>query len=1088
MIRQSRPRTSRLLAGSMVAVALIAGSLGTSQAQGRQKTLRFEEPMTAVINARHWDRTEQQWNKEKHRLFFDAVHRFLLIRFPGSAATVKREQEGMFLIQSARLILEWDRQEFYRVAGYAWRGYAVKDKPEPQWHARAWLLRKPWTDDVEVGPTWNAYINGAGYWRHGGGRSPVHDRSAEPLGQALCSKEHPTAEIDVTASLRDSAWGTLGERLRRVEDCGFLVDKAELYNREYGEKGLCTGVARIYVKSAKLVVTLRVPDKAGWPLDLPPAPDLAAMAERLRRTGEGGLPSTVIPENLAELAEARQKARRADMPDWMWQHVQQVRRIPPYWGRGHGYEWFTTMMNAFDSGDREAYLKSVEEILRTPPGWFGGHQHIEYILPLIEYDTMLPDVVRYHLRQGFLARWDRPLTPKQVFAHGKIHGMGTLNHMANVRPKALLGAEATGDVLLAREAKQGLALLYRMMIWPDGFSQEMGDSYYRGITMAPLQTAAKYSVDPLQRLKASLAVEKLRLEDIATFHPGLRRRVSRISRRMGEPFAQSLLLHQDVAEAALHMLSRKGTFIELDAPGDPPTAHGLRPFNFHSSPAARVALVAPWGQEWECHGIDDKPLPFKAVFSTYVMGRTTEPIHAMTYMGRHFALASEEAYTSATVPMLAEWRRTDRPVTHVDQLGVMVIQGRVNDEPPAPLEMTPFGILQHDNKLIYAMKPLEDPFLRGPNSVFESVKKEGLRGLKCQATLFAYGPETQREVWVNDRRIKTFPAKAKHGDRIAIREGVTYLGLVALPATNLGRRDEVVIRQAHPMLTLESFLLQSDKPMPETKATADALAQATAGWAVELGDASTHVDFAAFRRHLAKARLTCEWKPEERVLHLAYKSGTDTLAMGFRTTFQRKVLWHQQLNPSKVFAYQKVNGAWPWPGRGIDMDSPLAQMGKASRLEKGGAVLETVEGQTALLRVEPISKTYEGANPFVDPTPFRLRTPEGVIVQSEGPLGCGRVTIQPGQGRLWVDYHLPPPIGDTGAEWLQKHRPKYFRPGADVSQARRLAARALLVEGPAKAPQVILNGTELPGPFARTTVNGRTVWRIPIVRPASSRR
>src|SRR3972149_3016979 len=116
------------------------------------------------------------------------------------------------------------------------------------------------------------------------------------------------------------------------------------------------------------------------------------------------------------------------------------------------------MVAAFDSGDRQRYLEAVDKLLATPPGYFAGHQHIEYVLPLIEYGDLLPDVVRSQLRQRFLGRWERPLVPDLVFSHGKVLGMGTLNHMANVRPKVLLGAEATGDWELARDAQHGLSL------------------------------------------------------------------------------------------------------------------------------------------------------------------------------------------------------------------------------------------------------------------------------------------------------------------------------------------------------------------------------------------------------------------------------------------------------------------------------------------------------------------------------------------------------------------------------------------------------------------------------------------------------
>lgn len=1071
----------------LAALALVLSLALVSSAGAQEEaevTLRFAQPMTAILNARAWDQTEQQWNPQVGKeLFFDAVHRFLLVRFPDCAAAIHERLQAGYQVKSARLVLTWQNQEFLRVAGYAWRGFRLEGQEPARWHARIWPLRRPWLADANLGPTWNAYLNGAGYWREGGALSTFADRYPQPLADALLWADEPVAEADVTPLLTSPRYGAdLGQRLRALADQGFLIAKAELYNREYGEQGMNTSVARVWVQAPELVVVLSRDAAAPPAPALPPAADLPALAATLQQAGGDGVPAMAIPENLPELAQALQEARWAGTPDWMLQRIREIRALPPHYGIDHGYEWFTHMMEAFESGDRERYVAEIDRLLSTPPGYFVGHQHIEQILPLIEYDSLLPDVVRYHLRQGFLTRWQSPLSPGLVFAHDKVLGMGTLNHMANVRPKSLLGAEVTGDTGLARMAQQGLSLLYRMMIFAEGFSQEMGDSYYRGITLGPLQAAAKYSVDPLMRLQASLAVERLLLEDISTYHPALHKRVSRISRRMGANFSQSLLLDQDVPEAALHMLSRNGVMIELDAPGTPPEVEGMQVYNFHSSPPARIALVAPWGRDWESHNIEDKPLPFRSVFTSYVMNRVTEPIHAQTYLGANYGLASEECYTSATVPFQATWQRAPVPVQRLHNLGMMVIQGRVNEEPAGPQELTPFGVLQHNNKAIWAMKPLERKFLLGPETSFPSVKENGLTSLKCQVSLFAYGPEAEREVWVNEQRVTDFPARARLGDLITVKEGVTFLGLRALPTTDLGRREEIVIRQERPLLAIESYLLQSEQPLPDDDATAQRLADATAGWVVELGDTAEYPDFAAFRRHLSQAQLQANWQPEERVLHLAYTSGADKLEMGFRTTFEREVLWHQQLNPSRIFAYQRVNGAWPWPERGIDLDSPLAQMGKAGRLEKGGAVLETAEGRMSLLRVEPITGTYEGVNPFVDPTPFTLRTPQGPMVRAEGLLGCGRVTFRPAEGRLWVDYQLPPPTGNVGDMDLQAREPKWYPEGVDTVEARRQSARALLVTGLDQAPEVVLNGQRLAGPFAKFTRAGQTWWRVPIVR------
>jgi hypothetical protein len=268
---------------------------------------------------------------------------------------------------------------------------------------------------------------------------------------------------------------------------------------------------------------------------------------------------------------------------------------------------------------------------------------------------------------------------------------------------------------------------------------------------------------------------------------------------------------------------------------------------------------------------------------------------------------------------------------------------------------------------------------------------------------------------------------------------------------------------------------------------------------VELGDVAEYGSFDAFQQHMGAARLATDWAPEEEVLHVSYRSGGDTLEMGVRPTYQHPdreyPVTFGTVSPTDTMAYQRVNGQWPWPDRGIDLDCPLGQMGKAALLQKGGAVLRTLEGQMAMLRIEPISGTYEGVNPFIDPQPFELRTPEGVVIRSEGPIGCTRITVRPKENALWVDYHLPPPEGDRGAELLQEDAraskrggaevearlSHYFRPDVDLRNARAQSARALLVTGLEAPPKVVLNGKTLGLPCAKLTMNGAVWLRVPIV-------
>jgi len=485
-----------------VGIALLTGlGASVSVAAAADLTLTFDNEMATIIYARRWDETQQQWiDKREARspLFFDAVHRFLLLRYPGCADAIHRKLASGHRVVSAKLVMQFEKQEWMRARmGYQHRSWPLKGKPVDEWHGQVWLLRRPWVSDAKLGPTWNAYISGAGYWKAGGGWDGVEDRSPEPLGKALLSKQHPTGEIEVAAALTSPDFGRdLGARLRNLEACGFLIQKAELCGPHHGEWALSTGNARVWIKNPQLVVTFEraAPTRA----TLPPAINVAELATTLKSNGQGGKPTTVIPNNLEELVR-RVRQRRPDMPDWMQQRVFEVRQLKTLTGlRGDlGF----TMADDLESGDTERYLRVVNGLLRHPPGYFRGHSHLDFMMPLLIYDEMLPDVLRYHLLKYFESRWLPPYS-KEELRHrvGYWGGMATQNHQSQFRSEALLAAELLGMKDLGVMARRNLSLLNRQMLYSEGTIQERGDSFYLGISLGTLQAAARFSRNPLMRL------------------------------------------------------------------------------------------------------------------------------------------------------------------------------------------------------------------------------------------------------------------------------------------------------------------------------------------------------------------------------------------------------------------------------------------------------------------------------------------------------------------------------------------------------------------------------------------------------------
>jgi len=327
------------------------------------ETLIIEQPECAGISGfrAHWDATipvaengaRQQvdsvvkdrgqtavWDgKTPGPLAFDAIHRNLMVRFPGAAERIADALAAGKVIEKVELVLPYRDEEIWPQGqvdypspdGYRYRMNWDCDKLyrniRPNWHAVAHLLRKPWTADPEIGPTYNAAVNGAVYWKRFGATDSDEDRHPMQLGPAEVSSYEPAGRMDVTAVLTDPEFGaTIGDRLRQLADCGFIVSKWEIYDHRYFngpyEFTVGAGTRAVVIEKPQLVVTLK--PGPGVTVDLPPRTDVAALADR-HRGNPLGTPTAVVPgpEKVKELNE--QFLARPDwMPEWQYEHVRQL--------------------------------------------------------------------------------------------------------------------------------------------------------------------------------------------------------------------------------------------------------------------------------------------------------------------------------------------------------------------------------------------------------------------------------------------------------------------------------------------------------------------------------------------------------------------------------------------------------------------------------------------------------------------------------------------------------------------------------------------------------------------------------------------
>ena len=1010
--------------GVCLLVVLILMLVAPALGQNQPVTLTFAAQTAGISGFRaHWD------TPQPGALVFDAVHRSLLVRFPEAAEGIAAQIAKGFEIQKIELVLPFKDTELYTgEVGYSQRLSFGCDElyktVKPTWHAVAWALRKPWTADADLGPTFNAYINGAGYWARFGAQDEEKDRYPQRFGPTEVSYRQTEGRMDVTALLTDAEYGhTIAERLRRLADCGMILRKWEVYDwrfRKNGdgayEWGVATGGRGLILELPSLVVTFRPTQPAPSVGTLAPAADIRALAQELVREGAGGKPTAVMPtpEEFHKIVEEFALHRPAWMPEWQWQRVQELDKL------GGGYRLPT---------EYEAYGKWLDGMLADPPRYWNGWDVPDRLLAWYRYQDALPLPVQEHWK-NFWTAWIMPDRKTSELEHAQAielwHGgknkyyeetgdwrgnasffrdsycytMSTMNFNHTAAMGALLGGNIVGSPDAMADGRYGLENFpLRLWCWFDGSTQESVDHYYFGLTLSDQKMFADYGPTHLDRMMGQMMLAKSVEELTSSYHPALRRFIAS-STRTSTP--QYLLITQDGLQHIMHVLSRSGALHDLNNPALPVKA----PVIGHDTPPGRIAqqtVIGPWAPEWVSYMVDEKPIPYEMT-NTYKMwgGHAANPLWRRTYLGRHYGLASTDVYDSV-VPIMGQWRREDKQVENLQDLGTMVMRYGVNTTPLVNAThgwMAPLGCqaaLQHRNKLVVVTSPFNNNHVKG-------MAKDGLCSLQSTIGLFNYQEPKTWEIYVDGQRVTRLPFVCKQGQRIAIRDGVTYLGIIPLPAADLGRNAEVVLSEGTPQewqgtwqaaLVIDSYNLRQDTPV--TNPDWAAYDRAAGGFVFEFGDESEYGNFAAFQAHLRAAKLETRWEPDQLTYHVAYTSGQDAMEMGVKTDYAG--------GPTpNLFTYRRVNGEWPYLAPGLERDTTLTQAGRTGRLEKNGAVLTSEPGRMTYLQTEPTTGTYAGYNPLPDPTLWALEVPGGIKVTAGGRLSLARVVVRPRENRLWLDY------------------------------------------------------------------------------------
>ena len=1049
-----------------------------------------------------WSPAKRDGGAKPGALAFDAVHRSLLLRFPTAAERIAEQVGNGLEICKVELVLPYRDHEFWpegyaEPSGMSFLGEQWASTP-PTWHAVAWALRRPWAADKDSGPTFNAFINGRGYWRMYGAQDTQADRFPQQFGPTEVSYKAPEGRMDITAMVNDAAFGeNLGQRLRALAEQGVIVRKWETYDARYltggYEWGVSTGGRGILIQAPKLVVTFG-PAKQRQQVTLPAATDVRALGERLAQAGEAqaGKPTAVMPsaEQIKAMAAKHGLVRPDRMADWQWQRVQELSE------RG-GFHAFPDTP--------EAYGKWIDSMLAIMPRRWDGFDAAEKIQNYMLYSDTWPAYVRDHWKLYWTA-WLMPERETKDLVHEWVeakkaidyyqqtgdwrgntnfyrpycHNMGTMNFNHTAVTGALLGGAIIGSERVIADGRTGLAQWpLRTWTWLDGSTQESIDHYYFSITLKDQKLFADFGPTPLDRLMGQAVLAKSVDELVGCYHPGLRRFIA-TSGRTGVAY---LFTIQDGTKHIVHTLSHAGALTDMggQGPGKMPAFGG----DAQPGMIAQQTLNGPWAPDWVANTVDEKPLPFEITMNYKMWGGFAQtPLNRRTYMGRNYGMASQDVgCNNETVPLMAQWRRTEQQVERADQLGTLTLRFGINStnlldsvhigtRPDGSQTRNPNGslgtyggypcALQYRNKMIVLTSPVKGlnyPSYPAP---------EDVRSLQTTIGLFDFQAKPTWELYVDEQRVAAFPVKVKAGQRITLRDGVSFVGIVPLPSTDLGRSDEVVITDqvgpdvemqgggtARPALLIEQYLYKSDTSMPKERRSSDEVDLAYGGFVIEMGDATEYPDFAAFQKHLSETALRAEWDAAKKVLNVSYRSGADTMECGYRPDYTGE--WERRTPTDQCFPYRRVNGQWPYLPAGIDRDSTLAQQGTTGRLQKGGAVLRSERGRMAYVQTEPTSKTVAGWNPFPDPTLWSLAAPGGLRVEADGKVGMLRAVIRAADNRVDIDHG--------------------FRP---EDMQRDDLASALLVFGAGEMPMVTLNGQPLKKPLTSVKIGEEQAWVVPL--------
>ncbi|HTR87184.1 MAG TPA: hypothetical protein VMI56_22065, partial [Reyranella sp.] len=704
-----------------------------------------------------------------------------------------------------------------------------------------------------------------------------------------------------------------------------------------------------------------------------------------------------------------------------------------------------------DPANYKAYLQEMAAQARITPRYWMGWEVEDPILTWYLFRTLMPAPLQEQFKDYWTA-WLQPDLATDQFVHpqsreaidywkrthdwrgrasffrdGYNFAVSTQNFNHTAAMGALLGGNMIGSANAMADGRHGLeSLLLRFWGFLDGTTQEILDHYYLSISLSGQKMFADFAPLAVDRLMGRILVDRTMEMLITLYHSRLRRFVSSSNRAR----LSGVLVEQDGIYGALHTISKDGAVKYLDMKAEQ-RLRGLNVWGY-DFPPGRVAMQSihsPWAPSWMSGLVDDKPVPFEETSAETTRGTFKPPLWRRSWLGRWHGLASTDI-RGGTIDLLAQWTRHARKSTKMEDLGSLTVRYVINEPDMASTYDGTARVggmvltYQSRDRAIVFTKPQtnRDRIIEGLG------KAPGIAKLSTVIALwgFAEGKDGAPpwDIYIDDRRIERFPQRFTGKQRLFIHDGVSYLAILPLPTTDLGRDVELEIgpggggkafptnEPLAPALIVSQYNMKRPEPVPLDQLELGPITSRTyGGFVLEMGDVEQHGSFEAFVKHIQATTLTATWREDRNQMDVSYKTGDDLMEVGFTSDFTQPSEWHFAVDPGqqeKAIPYRKLNGQWPYLTGGLERDTTWAQQGTSGRLEKNGAVLTGDPGRKAYLLSDPLSGGVVAYNPLPDPQSFTLTTKDGMTLKADGKVGLLRAEYRPWAQEIDITHALKP--------------------------------------------------------------------------------